>query len=73
MLPDDCNKPVYMQIRNLIQAKNIPLREIAEKANIPVRRFYHVMDGTCSLLADELKRICAVEELNINVEEFLRL
>lgn len=65
--------PLYLRIRHLIRSKNMPFNKVALKANIPIKRFYHVMDGTCALHADELEKLCGVDGLSSEIREILRL
>lgn len=62
---------VSQRIRNHIRSKGIPLKVAAEKSGIPLGRFYRVMDGSSTLHADEVEKLCKVEELELNPKELL--
>lgn len=59
-------QPVYQRIRSHIVSKRIPFRTVAEKARIDEGRFYRLMDGTTTMHADEIEKICSVEALELN-------
>lgn len=64
--------PIHKRIRHLIVSKKIPFKDAAIKANIPVGRFYRVMDGTSRMYAEELEQICSITELATDLPDFFR-
>ncbi|MGW8823392.1 hypothetical protein ACWGNU_14825 [Paenibacillus lautus] len=71
MLNSSSESSVSQRIRNHIRAKGIPLKVAAEKSGIKLGRFYRVMDGSSTLHADEVEKLCKVEELELNPKELL--
>ncbi|GIO57955.1 hypothetical protein [Paenibacillus cineris] len=71
MLKASFETSVSKRIREKLLSKGIPFKVAAEKAGIPAKRFYRVMDGSSSLHADEVEKLCRVEELELNPTELL--
>lgn len=49
---------IYMRIRHYIVSNGIKIKHVAEKSEIPIQRFYRLMNGTSELNADEYEAIC---------------
>ena len=49
---------MYKRIRQYIVSNGIMLKHVAEKSEIPQKRFYRLMNGKSEMTADEYESIC---------------
>ncbi len=65
---------LYEKIRAYIVQNNLTIKEVGEKTNIEMKRFYRVIAGDSKMTADEFESICKVLDVNPNyffAEKFL--
>lgn len=59
---------LYEKIRHYINDNNLTIKEVGEKTNIEMKRFYRIIAGDSKMTADEFENICKV--LNVNPNYF---
>lgn len=65
-------RPMYERIRSRIRMKKMHFRSVAALAGIEEKRFYRLMDGTSTLHAEEVEKLCNVPQLELDPTELLR-
>lgn len=57
---------LFEKIRHYINENNLTIKEVGEKTNIEIKRFYRILAGDSKMTADEFENICIVLKVNPN-------
>lgn len=62
---------VHQRIKTYILAKGIKYNSVAEKADIPIKTFYRLINGQKRMSVEELEKIC-IRGLSVEPSLFLK-